>query len=144
MSKPTILFQLDPDRHASSFDAAVAIDSGVEHLVPYGAVNPDDVEGLAYDGAYAAEHRAEAVAALATVPGARVRTDVLDALDGVARDARDLDTRRAAVTALGRIGGSAAAGGQPAPWLVHRPAQPQHPASGGGRGRIYLRQRLGE
>ncbi|MCA9215309.1 MAG: bifunctional NADP-dependent methylenetetrahydromethanopterin dehydrogenase/methylenetetrahydrofolate dehydrogenase [Planctomycetales bacterium] len=50
--KPRILFQLDPDKHASSFDAVVAIDSGVQHLVPYSSVSEDDVQNLVYGGIF--------------------------------------------------------------------------------------------
>ena len=46
--KQRILFQLDPDKHASSFDAVVAVDSGVDHLAQYSDVNRDDVQNLVY------------------------------------------------------------------------------------------------
>lgn len=48
MSKPKILIQLDPDKHASVFDAVVAIDSGVDQLLQYERVAPDDVRNLVY------------------------------------------------------------------------------------------------
>jgi methylenetetrahydrofolate/methylenetetrahydromethanopterin dehydrogenase (NADP+) len=48
MSRPKTLLQLDTDRHASVFDAMVAVDSGVEHLLQYGGVTPADVRGLVH------------------------------------------------------------------------------------------------
>ena len=48
MSKPKILVQLDSDKHASVFDAVVAIDSGVDQLFRYNQVSSDDVEGLVH------------------------------------------------------------------------------------------------
>lgn len=43
-----VLIQLDTDAHPSSFDAVVAIDAGVGHLLPYGNVTPDDVPALVH------------------------------------------------------------------------------------------------
>ena len=48
MSKPKILLQLDPDPHASVFDAVVAVDSGVEHLLQYHSVEPTQVRDLVH------------------------------------------------------------------------------------------------
>jgi len=48
MSKPRILLQLDPDVHASVFDAVVAVDAGVEHLLQYRGVTVDQVQGLVH------------------------------------------------------------------------------------------------
>ena len=48
MSKPKILVQLDPDAHASVFDAVVAVDAGTEHLLQYQNVEPTQVEGLVH------------------------------------------------------------------------------------------------
>ena len=46
MSPPKILIQLDSDPQCSTFDAVVAIDAGVEHLLQYGAVTEDSVTAL--------------------------------------------------------------------------------------------------
>lgn len=46
MTMPKILLQLDPDRHASVFDAVVAVDAGVDHLLQYAGVEPKAVRGL--------------------------------------------------------------------------------------------------
>ena len=43
-----VLIQLDCDRAASSFDAITAYDAGVDHVLQYGAVMPDEVVGLVY------------------------------------------------------------------------------------------------
>lgn len=48
MSKPKILIQLDSDPHASVFDAVVAVDAGVDHLLQYSAVEPIEVRDLVH------------------------------------------------------------------------------------------------
>jgi hypothetical protein len=48
MSKPKILIQLDGDQHASVFDAVVAVDSGVDQLFQYAAVEPAAVRDLVH------------------------------------------------------------------------------------------------
>lgn len=48
MSRPRILVQLDGDRQPSVFDAVVAIDADVEHLLQYSAVQPEQVRDLVY------------------------------------------------------------------------------------------------
>lgn len=48
MTKPKILLQLDPDAHASVFDAVVAVDSGIDHLFQYSAVQPEQVRDLVH------------------------------------------------------------------------------------------------
>jgi hypothetical protein len=48
MSKPRILIQLDGDAHASVFDAVVAVDSQVDHLLQYQDVRPEQVRGLVH------------------------------------------------------------------------------------------------
>ena len=48
MTKPHLLIQLDPDPHASVFDAVVAADSGVDHLLQYHGVQSDQVESLVH------------------------------------------------------------------------------------------------
>lgn len=48
MSKPRILIQLDADAHASVFDAVVAVDSQVDHLLQYHGVRPEQVRGLVH------------------------------------------------------------------------------------------------
>lgn len=48
MSKRKILIQLDSDPHASVFDAVVAVDAGVDHLLQYAGVEPQQVRGLVH------------------------------------------------------------------------------------------------
>ena len=48
MSKQKILFQIDPDPNASTFDSVVAIDSGVDHLITQSSVSPERMEGLVH------------------------------------------------------------------------------------------------
>ncbi len=48
MSKPKILFQLDPAANASTFDSVVAIDSGIDHLVHHSHVTIENIEGLVH------------------------------------------------------------------------------------------------
>lgn len=48
MSKAKILIQLDVDVHASVFDAVVAIDAGVDHLLRHQGVRPEQVRELVH------------------------------------------------------------------------------------------------
>ena len=48
MAKSRILIQLDPDPHASVFDAVVGVDAGVEHLLQYHSVQPEQVRDLVH------------------------------------------------------------------------------------------------
>ncbi|QDU26485.1 Bifunctional protein MdtA [Anatilimnocola aggregata] len=48
MSKPKILIQFDSDAHASVFDAVVAVDSGIDHLLQYGSIEPAQVRDLVH------------------------------------------------------------------------------------------------
>lgn len=43
-----ILLQLDSDKFASVFDVITAYDAGVDHVLQYGGVTPDDVPNLVY------------------------------------------------------------------------------------------------
>ena len=51
MNKSNILIQLDPDLHASVFDAVVAVDAGAANLLQYQNVTPDQVESLVHGAA---------------------------------------------------------------------------------------------
>ena len=48
MSKSKILIQLDSDPHPSTFDAVVAVDSGVDRLLQYSNVQPAQVRDLVH------------------------------------------------------------------------------------------------
>src|SRR5262245_17876574 len=43
-----LLLQLDSDRHPSSFDRIVAVDAGVDDVMTYGGVSPEDVTPLVH------------------------------------------------------------------------------------------------
>ena len=47
-TKPKTLLQFDSDQHPSVFDSVVAIDSGVEQLLPFGSVEAVDVRELVH------------------------------------------------------------------------------------------------
>ena len=48
MTKPKILVQLDSDEQASVFDAVVAVDAGIDHLLQYRSVRPEQVRDLVH------------------------------------------------------------------------------------------------
>ncbi len=48
MDKRKILIQLDSDPQPSVFDRVVAIDAGVDELLSYGAVKPEQLQGLVH------------------------------------------------------------------------------------------------
>jgi hypothetical protein len=52
MSKPKILIQFDTDPKASVFDAVVAVDAGVDHLLQYSGVRPEEIRDLVHGAMY--------------------------------------------------------------------------------------------
>ena len=50
--KKKILLQIDHDDHASSFDSIVAVDSGVDHLLPFSEVTPIQIEPIIHGGIF--------------------------------------------------------------------------------------------
>ncbi len=46
--KPRVLVQIDSDVHPSVFDAIVAVDAGVDHVLRHGGVRPEEVRNLVY------------------------------------------------------------------------------------------------
>ncbi len=46
--KKKILFQIDADPHPSAFDAVVAIDAGVDHLIPYSGLALEQLTGVVH------------------------------------------------------------------------------------------------
>ncbi len=48
MDHPRILVQLDSDPHSSVFDAVVAVDSEIDHLLQYADVEPTNARGLVH------------------------------------------------------------------------------------------------
>lgn len=51
-NKPKVLLQFDTDKHASAFDAMVAIDAGVDQLLQYGNVNAEEIRSLVHGAMY--------------------------------------------------------------------------------------------
>ena len=52
MSKKRILLQFDTDSHASVFDAIVAMDAGIDRLLQYSNVKPEQVRDLVHGAMY--------------------------------------------------------------------------------------------
>ncbi len=50
--KPKVLIQLDTDEKGSVFDAVVAVDAGVDHLLQYSGVNAESVRALVHGAMY--------------------------------------------------------------------------------------------
>ena len=48
MTTPKILIQLDSDSHASTFDAVVAVDAGVDQLLQYANIEASNVQALVH------------------------------------------------------------------------------------------------
>lgn len=55
-TKKKVLLQLDGDRLASSFDSLVAIDAGVEFVLPYPNIQPDEVAAIVHGGMFTRGH----------------------------------------------------------------------------------------
>jgi hypothetical protein len=141
MSLSNVLIQLDPDDHASVFDAVVAVDAGVEHLLQYHSVQPDQVQGLVHGAMFTRgpkqlHHTAVFVGGTNVAAGERLLQCVRDAFFGPLRvsvlmDANGANTTAAAAVLAAarhtRLAGStatvlAATGpvGQRACWLLAR------------------------
>jgi hypothetical protein len=119
-SKPKILLQLDTDQQPSVFDAVVAVDSGVDHLLRHGGVTPANVRDLVF-GALFTRGPADLAATAIFIGGSNVAASeaVLDAVKStffgpfqvsVLFDANGSNTTAAAavVAALESLGGSLA------------------------------------
>ena len=90
IAKPKILVQLDPDDHASVFDAVVAIDAGVDQLLPYHAVRPDDVRSLVHGAIFTRSladlrHTAIFVGGTSVAAGEQLLRQVVEAFFGPLR-----------------------------------------------------------
>jgi methylenetetrahydrofolate/methylenetetrahydromethanopterin dehydrogenase (NADP+) len=116
--KPKILIQLDTDPQPSVFDAVVAIDAGVEHLLRHGGVTPENVRDLVY-GALFTRGPADLAATAIFIGGSNVSAGeaLLDAVKktffgpfrvSVLLDANGANTTAAAavIAALTSVGGS--------------------------------------
>ncbi len=113
MSKSKILLQLDSDTHPSVFDAVVAIDAGVDQLLQYHAVQPQQVRDLVYGlmftrGPDKLKNSAVFVGGSKVAEGEALLREVTDSFFGPMRVSVMLDangantTAAAAVVAAGR------------------------------------------
>ena len=155
-TKPKILIQLDTDSQASVFDAVVAIDAGVDHLLRHGGVTPANVRDLVY-GALFTRAPADLQATAIFVGGSDVASGeaVLEAVRGtffgpfkvsVLFDANGANTTAAAavLAALQGSGGSlegVAAGVMAATGPVGQRSGPAALPAGGESGRRVAQSR---
>jgi hypothetical protein len=113
MAKPKILIQLDPDVHPSVFDAVVAIDAGVDHLLQYAAVQAKDVAALVHGAIFTRGpadlgHTAIFIGGMNVAAGEQLMEQVIQTFLGPLRVSVMLDangantTAAAAVVAAGR------------------------------------------
>ena len=108
MSHPRILIQLDSDRHASVFDAVVAVDSRVEHLLQYAAVDVADVRGLVHGAMFTRSptqlhHTAIFVGGSDVGLGERIAAEVRETFFGPVRVSVMLDSNGANTTAAAAV-----------------------------------------
>ncbi len=108
MAKPKILVQLDPDHHASAFDAVVAIDAGVDQLLQYHGVQPDDVRSLVHGAIFTRSladlrHTAIFVGGTSVVAGEQLLRQVIDAFIGPLRVSAMMDANGANTTAAAAV-----------------------------------------
>ena len=108
MSKSKILIQLDPDKHASSFDAVVAIDAGVDQLCQYSHVEPNDVRDLVYGtiftrGPFDLKHTAIFVGGSNVDAGERILAEVTKSFFGPMRVSVLMDSNGANTTASAAV-----------------------------------------
>ena len=108
MSLKKILVQLDPDKHASVFDAVVAIDAGVDHLLQYGGVAPAEVRELVHGaiftrGPQELNHTAIFVGGTNVTAGEALLAAVTDCFFGPMRVSVLLDANGANTTAAAAV-----------------------------------------
>ena len=108
MSKPSILLQLDSDQHPSVFDAVVAVDSGVDHLLQYGGVQgsvvADLVHGLMFTRGPQDLHRSAIFIGGSDVSGGEaLLTSVTNCFFGPLRVSVMLDANGANTTAAAAV-----------------------------------------
>lgn len=102
--KPTILLQLDTDPQPSVFDAVVAVDSGVDHLLRHHGIASDQVRDLVY-GLLFTRGGADLRRSAVFIGGSDVRageailTDILASFFGPFRVSVLLDSKGANTTA---------------------------------------------
>lgn len=108
MSKPKILIQLDSDPHASVFDAVVAVDAGVNHLLQYHDVEPAKVRDLVHGAMFTRgpqdlHQTAIFIGGSNVVQGERLLQQVVDCFFGPMRVSVMLDANGANTTAAAAV-----------------------------------------
>ncbi len=107
-NKPKILIQFDCDQHPSVFDSVVAIDSGVDHLLQYGQVEPVDVRELVYGAMFTRSDQSRKNTAI-FIGGSKVNSaeqvlrSVVDCFFGSVRVSVMLDANGANTTAAAAV-----------------------------------------
>jgi hypothetical protein len=108
MASPKILVQLDPDSQASLFDAVVAVDSDVDHLLQYRQVEPAQVRDLVHGAIFTRGpkdliHTAIFVGGSDVDRGERLLEQVLDSFLGPLRVSVLLDANGANTTSAAAV-----------------------------------------
>jgi hypothetical protein len=108
MSQPKVLVQLDADAQASLFDAVVAVDSGVDHLLQYRGVCPPQVRDLVHGAMFTRgpdelRHTAIFVGGADVAAGEALREQVLRCFFGPFRVSVMLDANGANTTAAAAV-----------------------------------------
>lgn len=108
MSKPNILVQLDTDPRPSVFDAVVAVDAGVDHLLQYGGVAPENVRELVHGAIFTRgpddlKHTAIFIGGSNVAAGEKLLAAVRDAFFGPMRVSVLLDANGANTTAAAAV-----------------------------------------
>jgi putative ubiquitin-RnfH superfamily antitoxin RatB of RatAB toxin-antitoxin module len=113
MSRPKILVQLDPDNHASLFDAVVAVDAGIDQLLQYDHVTIDEVRDLVHGAIFTRgpedlNNTAIYVGGADVVAGEELLAAVLASFFGPMRVSVMLDANGANTTAVAAVLAAAA------------------------------------
>ncbi len=108
MSCPKILVQLDPDAQASLFDAVVAVDADVDHLVQYRNVEPAEVRDLVHGAIFTRGpeelgHTAIFIGGRDVERGERLLQQVVDSFFGPLRVSVLMDANGANTTAAAAV-----------------------------------------
>ena len=108
MEHPRILLQLDSDEHASSFDAVVAVDAGVEHLLQYPGIGPTNLQGLIHGAMFTRgpaelKNTAIFIGGSDVVLGESIAAEVADTFFGPVRVSVMLDANGSNTTAVAAV-----------------------------------------
>ena len=103
-----ILIQLDSDQHPSVFDSVVALDAGIDQLLPYSAVEPIDVPPLVHGamftrGGSALRHTAIFIGGSRVQSAEQILRAVKDTFFGPVRVSVMLDANGANTTAAAAV-----------------------------------------